>query len=743
MVFIHGGGFTSGSGSVFLYRGGNLVRNGDAVVVTINYRLGALGFLGHRDLADPDGLVGNWGIQDQLAALRWVRDNIAAFGGDPSNVTIFGESAGGFSVATLLGTPAAAGLFRRAIVQSGGAHVHTVEEAERSAERLAAVLGHRVVHQRVTASDSRPPSSWRPPKRSGKRRPDPGMIPLPVPSRRRRCRFLPDHPLAAVANGAAAGIDLLIGTNRDELTLFGLGNPALMALDEDGVQRWVANAVPDMPRREVIDAYRAAGGPRAESVEPTAIWVAVGTDIVFRWPSLQLAAAHAARGSRAFVYLFDWESPAFGGILGSCHALELPFVFGAVHLPVVQVFSGGGPAVETLSAQMQGAWLAFAATGSPSHDGIGAWRPWDPGQPRHHDLRGRHGPGRARRGTRSSPSWSGIARSSRACPAERGSPEPPARGHESACTSARPRCVRSCGAGGDGCRCGRLLRVQSGGPVSWNDENVRRSSSSATADLQRARQVRPRQKWTPCPKVRCGLGSRAARTLRAGESARIGFGRTLPHDDLVARPDGLATQMALGGRRPALGRRRRRPAQDLLHGAIHGRGPIAGGRAARASRGTPARHPRSRCASSRLPQRRGARRMRTARRRSGGTASRPVARRGSRSRACRHRLRVLLDKGPYCGIMNRHGRLPLRAHRQEVGLVRDVEDVLAASKRRWRSPRAPRAGGRWPASESSTASVDQSRTPGEAREPVSSPAGAASARSPRARMQRGGDRPSC
>src|SRR5580693_3312274 len=141
MVFIHGGGFTSGSGSVFLYRGGELVRNGDAVVVTINYRLGALGFLGHRDLADPDALVGNWGLQDQLAALRWVRDNIAVFGGDPGNVTIFGESAGGFSVATLLGLPAAKGLFRRAIVQSGGVHVHTIEEAERRGDRLAALLG--------------------------------------------------------------------------------------------------------------------------------------------------------------------------------------------------------------------------------------------------------------------------------------------------------------------------------------------------------------------------------------------------------------------------------------------------------------------------------------------------------------------------------------------------------------------------------------------------------------------------
>jgi para-nitrobenzyl esterase len=376
LVFIHGGGFTSGSGSVFLYRGGELVRNGDAVVVTINYRLGALGFLGHRDLADPEGLVGNWGLQDQLAALRWVRDNIAAFGGDPGAVTVFGESAGAFSVATLLGMPAAHGLFRRAIVQSGGVHVHALVEAERAAERLASALGiascTRELLEHVPASELVAAT-----EEMGKRRPDPGMIPLPflpvVDG-----ALLPDNPMAAVANGAAAGIDLVIGTNRDELTLFGLGNPALMALDEDGVTRWVDNAVPDMPGVEVIDAYRSALQARGESIDPTAVWVAVGTDIVFRWPSLQLAAAHVARGSRAFVYLFDWESPAFGGILGSCHALELPFVFGAVGHPAVQVFSGAGPAVETLSRQMQQAWLAFAATGDPGHEGIGPWLPWGP-----------------------------------------------------------------------------------------------------------------------------------------------------------------------------------------------------------------------------------------------------------------------------------------------------------------------------------------------------------------------------
>jgi para-nitrobenzyl esterase len=376
MVWIHGGGFTSGSGSVFLYRGGALARNGQAVVVTINYRLGALGFLAHRGLVAGDGLMGNWGLHDQVAALAWVRDNIAVFGGDPSNVTVFGESAGGFSIAALLGAPAARGLFRRAIVQSGGAHVHTVEEAERAAERLAEALGvarcDRASLGRVPAAELVAATAH-----LGARRPDPGLVPLPfLPVI--DGRFLPLHPLDAIAAGATAGIDLLIGTNRDELTLFGLGNPALLALDDAGVLRWVENAAPDVPSAALIEAYREARALRDETVTPTALWVAVGTDIVFRWPSLQLAAAHGAWGGRAFVYLFTWESPAFDGLLGSCHALDLPFVFGAVGVPAVQLFSGGGTDAETLSRQMQGAWLAFAQDGNPSHEGIGEWRGWDP-----------------------------------------------------------------------------------------------------------------------------------------------------------------------------------------------------------------------------------------------------------------------------------------------------------------------------------------------------------------------------
>jgi len=379
MVFVHGGGFTSGSGSAFLYRGSGLVRRGDVVVVTINYRLGALGFLGHPALADADGFAANWGLHDQLAALRWVRENIAAFGGDPANVTLFGESAGGFSVASLLGAPSASGLFRRAVVQSGAPHVHTLDTAAHTAERLAAVLGlaacDRTSLGAVPAADLVAATA-----EIGRTREDPGALPLaflPVVDG----ALLPEHPLDAVTAGRASGVDLLIGTNRDEVAFYAVGNPDLLALDHEGVTRLLAHALPGVRPEPVIDAYRTARQARAEPVGPSDLWVAAGSDIVFRWPSLQLAAAHAERagpGARTYVYLFEWESPAFGGLLGSCHALELPFVFGVVDRPAVQLLSGSGPEVERLSSHMQRAWVSFATTGHPGHDGIGPWPAWDP-----------------------------------------------------------------------------------------------------------------------------------------------------------------------------------------------------------------------------------------------------------------------------------------------------------------------------------------------------------------------------
>jgi para-nitrobenzyl esterase len=309
--------------------------------------------------------------------LRWVRDHIAQFGGDPDQVTIFGESAGGFSVAALMGAPSAAGLFRRAVVQSGGAHVHTGAQAARAADRLVGLLGlsecTRDALGAVPSADLVAATD-----EVGKLSPDPGAIAvpfLPVIDG----AFLPQHPLRAIEQGAAADVDLLIGTNRDELTLFSLGRPELMALDDAKALRWVTNAAPDVPANELLHGYAVARAARGEGVDPHALTVAIGTDNVFRWPSLQLAAAQQAHGARTFVYLFDWESPAFGGFLGSCHALELPFVFGVVHVPAVQLFTGSGVEPERLSTQMQQAWLAFARTGDPTHAALeGGWPAWDP-----------------------------------------------------------------------------------------------------------------------------------------------------------------------------------------------------------------------------------------------------------------------------------------------------------------------------------------------------------------------------
>jgi para-nitrobenzyl esterase len=374
MVWIHGGGFTSGSGSVFLYRGDHLVRQGDVVVVTINYRLGALGFLGHRALNDPDGYIGNWGLHDQIAALRWVRGHIAQFGGDPANVTVFGESAGGFSVASLLGAPSSTGVMHRAIVQSGGVHVHSVDEAERVADRLAAALG--VAACTREALEPIPFAALlAATEEVAQLRPDPGLIPLPFLPVVDGV-FLPRHPLDAVGRGHAAEVDLLIGTNRDELALFGLGRPELTALDDTSLVRWLDNAAPDMPSDELIERYRRVRDARSEDVDPRSLMIALGSDGVFRWPSLQLAAAQSAQGAGTYVYLFEWESPAFGGVLGSCHALEIPFVFGVVDVPAVQMFTGAGIEVEELSSHMQEAWLAFARTGNPTRTELD-WPQWD------------------------------------------------------------------------------------------------------------------------------------------------------------------------------------------------------------------------------------------------------------------------------------------------------------------------------------------------------------------------------
>ena len=388
MVWVHGGSFMTGTGSSGLYRGGQLARSEDVVVVTINYRLGLLGFLAHPALDDPgqtwlDGREwtgsGNWGLADQVAALVWVRDHIAGFGGDPGNVTLFGESAGGMSVSALLAVPAADGLFHRAVVESGPPFTCTLEVAAARAERLAAHLDVACTLQslvgvraeRLVAAGSEYVETGA----------DAGLLMTPVVDG----GFLATPPEEAVAAGCAASIPLLVGTNRDESAFFVLGSPKLMGLAMDGLRHWVRRVTPDDGSADrVVSAVLAAREERGESTAPRDLWSAIATEVVFRVGTARFATAHAsaaAPGVGTYAYLFTWESPAFEGVLGSCHALEIPFVFGTLKNPVVQAFSGGGDDAFALSALMGRAWASFARSGVPECElpdaGVVPWAAWD------------------------------------------------------------------------------------------------------------------------------------------------------------------------------------------------------------------------------------------------------------------------------------------------------------------------------------------------------------------------------
>jgi para-nitrobenzyl esterase len=363
MVWVHGGGFTGGSGAMALYSGGRLAARGDVVVVTINYRLGILGFLAHPDLADQEsGAAGNWGLQDQVAALRWVQDNIEAFGGDPATVTVFGESAGSMSVADLLALPAAEGLFRRAICQSGPPRALDLARAEATTAKLLAEVGV------ARPADLRRLPVDRLIEAQGALMSGPGGAGLrlaPVVDG----ASLPRPPDEALADGASAGVPLIIGTNRDEWKLFIAGDPAGRDPDEDVVRRRMESAfrADGVPRAaaEVIDAYRAIRAAHDRSTRPRDLWSAIESDRVFRVGSVRAAQDHARHQPDTYMYLFEWESPALRGALGAAHAVEIPFVFDALGQPGQDRFAGSGPEADALARKMQDAWLAFARTGRP------------------------------------------------------------------------------------------------------------------------------------------------------------------------------------------------------------------------------------------------------------------------------------------------------------------------------------------------------------------------------------------
>jgi para-nitrobenzyl esterase len=372
LVFIHGGAFIVGSSSAPIYDGGPLAVFGDQVVVTFNYRLGALGYLYLGELGAKWGAAPNAGSLDQIAALAWVQAHIDRFGGDPNNVTVFGESAGGASVLNLISTPSAAGLFHRVIAQSPSNSLVLAEPAIglRFAEEL-------LFHLRLTVADSEklrdlPVAALRDAQGKVRGRPSDLVGFFPVIDE----GTVPRQPRDLFREGGGARVPLVIGTNRDEWNLFELPKPTDADPLADLVGGLAKLGVPAPPEgiHRLVDAYRASRTEAGLPHHDQAVRRALLGDLRFRIPSIRFAEAHSARGLPTYVYLFTYASPALHGALGASHALELPFVFGTLDAPLQDRFAGTGDGVRALSESMMRSWTAFARTGNPAGDGPeGAW----------------------------------------------------------------------------------------------------------------------------------------------------------------------------------------------------------------------------------------------------------------------------------------------------------------------------------------------------------------------------------
>jgi para-nitrobenzyl esterase len=373
MVWCHGGAFISGSGSAPLCDGANLARRGDVVVVTLNHRLGALGYtyLGHAG-GDAFAASGNAGMLDIVAALEWVRDNISEFGGDPRTVLIFGQSGGGQKVSTLLAMPPAKGFFHRAVIESGpGVRMNPLDYAIKVGDMFLAALD--IKPDRIADIQTLPLERIMAAQGEVNRKLGafiPGMIQgfSPVVDG----VSLPQHPFDPVAPQVSAGIPLLIGFNRTELTLFAAGDPSLFSLDEAGLHKRVELLFGDRSEA-VIRAFR-SDYPQEN---PSGLYFLIASAYPTVAYTAKIAERRAAlRKAPTFVYEFTWETPILGGRLKTPHTLEIPFVFDNVRDPLVQKLTGDGPEIFPLAKAVSGAWTAFATNGVPDSQEFPRWLPY-------------------------------------------------------------------------------------------------------------------------------------------------------------------------------------------------------------------------------------------------------------------------------------------------------------------------------------------------------------------------------
>jgi len=371
LVWIHGGAFQNGAGSLPLYDARRLAARGDAVVVTLNYRVGALGFLHLAPFPGFDG-ASNLGLLDQIAALDFVRAHADRFGGDADNVTVFGESAGAGSLCALLAMPAARGRFRRAIVQS--AAPNGMIDAATAAIRTEWFLGHLGADDAGALRDASVEDLLAAQHElvlEGPWKMDMPFVPVVDGA------TLPRFPVEAIEGGASRDVDLVIGTTDDEMRLYAVFEPPDAISEAEALHR-VARELPgagDAVR--VYAAFRELRASRGAPHGPADVLWAIQSEARLRHHSRQIAEARAAQGRRSFVYRFGWRSPAEHGWLGACHALDLPFTFGNLDAPGMAAFAGGGPAAEALARDWMDAWIAFAHSGDPSHAAIGTWPAYD------------------------------------------------------------------------------------------------------------------------------------------------------------------------------------------------------------------------------------------------------------------------------------------------------------------------------------------------------------------------------
>lgn len=359
MVFIHGGAWVGGTSDCAAYDGTSFAKN-DVVLITVSYRMGIEGVL------PLEGAATNICLRDMIAALKWVQHNAESFGGDPGNVTVFGESAGAMSIGNLVGSPLAKGLFRRAIVESGhGSMLRTMTSARAVMAKLSKVLGVPATAEAFRTKSleecalaveavSLPTAGIDAREPDGRDRTFGLSKFLPLVGD----DVVPESTLASLAKGAGADVDVLIGTCSEEMNLYFVPSGVIDLEDPDMVTMILSMVTPHAP--EILSGYGLGKGKRAGAVLAAAL-----TDLVFRDPARQFALTHKGR---SHVYEFGWRSPAFGGRLGACHALELPFVFNTLAACAgAQGFVGENP-LQELAQHTHDIWVRFAKDGS---------LPWD------------------------------------------------------------------------------------------------------------------------------------------------------------------------------------------------------------------------------------------------------------------------------------------------------------------------------------------------------------------------------